>query len=81
MMKEGNLVFFAFQYDIVGHSGEDYKVHLTSFEKPPKNNKERLQIAKVTINGLTVWAMPHDKILCIYKRVSNQLTLYQTTKF
>jgi hypothetical protein len=32
----------------VGHSGEDHKVELTSFDKPPKNNKERLKVVKVT---------------------------------
>lgn len=37
------------QYDIVGHSGEDHHVQLTSFDKPPVNNKERLQVVKVTI--------------------------------
>ena len=40
---------FLFQYDIVGHSGEDYKVGLIEFEKPPKNNKERLSAVKVCL--------------------------------
>ena len=40
-------MYYLFQYDIVGHSGEDYKVSLVEFDKPPKNNKERLSAVKV----------------------------------
>ena len=42
------------QYDIVGHSGEDYKVSLVEFDKPPKNNKERLSAVKVRLNLFVV---------------------------
>jgi len=35
------------KYDIVGHSGEDHKISLLGFEKPPTNNKERLKVAKI----------------------------------
>lgn len=39
----GSLVI-VLQYDIIGHSGEDYSVSLTSASSPPANNKHRLQV-------------------------------------
>lgn len=36
-----------FKYDIIGHSGEDFKLEFTKGDTPPKNNKERLEILKV----------------------------------
>lgn len=35
------------QYDIVGHSGEGYKFNIVDSSKPPKNNKDRLDVLKV----------------------------------
>ena len=36
------------QYDIIGHSGEGYKFDIVKSDKPPKNNKERLDVLKVS---------------------------------
>ncbi|XP_054715582.1 von Willebrand factor A domain-containing protein 8-like [Uloborus diversus] len=38
--------FDKLQFEIVGHSGEDYNIDFSQFDKPPKNNKERLEILK-----------------------------------
>lgn len=35
-----------FQYEIIGHSGEEFHLELSKFDNPPKNNKERLDILK-----------------------------------
>lgn len=37
------------KYDIIGHSGEEHKIVFVPRENPPKNNKERLEIIRVTI--------------------------------
>ncbi|ELU02005.1 hypothetical protein CAPTEDRAFT_192877 [Capitella teleta] len=34
------------KYDIVGHSGEGYKFNIVDSSKPPKNNKDRLDVLK-----------------------------------
>jgi hypothetical protein len=34
------------KYNLVGHSGETYEVNFSSADKPPKNEKERLDILK-----------------------------------
>lgn len=36
------------QYDIVGHSGEDHSISFVSANKPPANNKERLEVIRVS---------------------------------
>lgn len=36
-----------FKYDIVGHSGDDHNVQFVLADRPPKNNKERLDIIRV----------------------------------
>ena len=36
------------RYDIVGHSGEDYRVEFVHQDRPPKDNKQRLQVLKVS---------------------------------
>lgn len=48
------LVMEAFQghedkilYDIHGHSGEGYGIEFVDATKPPKDNKERLEVIKV----------------------------------
>lgn len=38
-----------FQYDIVGHSGDDYGIVFVNHTHPPVNNKRRLEIIKVII--------------------------------
>ncbi|KAF0309213.1 von Willebrand factor A domain-containing protein 8 [Amphibalanus amphitrite] len=35
-----------FRYDIVGHSGEDYRVEFVRSDGPPSDNKQRLQVLK-----------------------------------
>lgn len=35
-----------FKYEIIGHSGEDLNIKFSSFKKPPKNNKDKLDIIK-----------------------------------
>ncbi|XP_067669611.1 von Willebrand factor A domain-containing protein 8-like [Haliotis asinina] len=36
-----------FKYDIYGHSGEDYRVEFVNADKPPTNNRERLNVLKL----------------------------------
>lgn len=38
-----------FQYDIVGHSGDDYGIVFVNHTHPPVNNKRRLEIIKVIV--------------------------------
>lgn len=35
------------QYDIVGHSGEEFNVNFVDHKSPPKDNKKRLDVIKV----------------------------------
>lgn len=37
------------QYDVIGHSGDTDKIQFIRKDKPPKNNKERLDILRVSI--------------------------------
>lgn len=43
------------QYDIVGHSGDDYNITLVESGKIPKNNKQRLEILKVNPTDNLCW--------------------------
>ncbi|KAK2575217.1 hypothetical protein KPH14_002679 [Odynerus spinipes] len=36
-----------FQYDIVGHSGDDYRIVFVDRSQPPKDNKKRLEVIKM----------------------------------
>lgn len=36
------------KYDILGHSGDTDKIEFVQFNNPPKNNKERLDIIRVS---------------------------------
>lgn len=36
------------QYDILGHSGDTDRIEFVNRKKPPKNNKERLDIIRVS---------------------------------
>lgn len=36
-----------FQYDIVGHSGDDYQISFVHHSQPPADNKQRLEVIKV----------------------------------
>jgi len=38
-----------FQYDIVGHSGDDYRIAFVDRTQPPTDNKRRLEVIKVNI--------------------------------
>lgn len=40
------------QYDIFGHSGDTHKIEFVSRKKPPKNNKERLDVIRVGVGNL-----------------------------
>lgn len=35
-----------FQYEIIGHSGEDINIEFSKFNKPPKNDKDKLDVIK-----------------------------------
>ncbi|KAG8186062.1 hypothetical protein JTE90_005415 [Oedothorax gibbosus] len=35
-----------FKYEIVGHSGEEYNLEFSKFDRPPKNEKERLDLIR-----------------------------------
>lgn len=36
------------QYDIVGHSGDSHSIPFVLAGRPPANNKERLEVVKVS---------------------------------
>lgn len=36
------------KYDVIGHSGDTDKIEFVKFNNPPKNNKERLDIIRVS---------------------------------
>lgn len=38
------------QYDIYGHSGETFAEVLVTTDKPPKNNRDRLNVLKVRLS-------------------------------
>ena len=40
-----------FQYEIIGHSGEGYDFPMFTSDKAPTNNKERLNIIKVSFES------------------------------
>lgn len=43
------------QYDIFGHSGDTHKIEFVNRKRPPKNNKERLDVIRVCVtNGLVL---------------------------
>ena len=48
------------RYDIVGHSGEDYRVEFVHSDRPPKDNKQRLQVLKVSP------AIPNNGVIRIH---------------
>ncbi|XP_012262209.2 von Willebrand factor A domain-containing protein 8 [Athalia rosae] len=35
-----------FQYDIIGHSGDDYRIDFVNHSQPPTDNKQRLEVIK-----------------------------------
>ncbi|CAG7731784.1 unnamed protein product [Allacma fusca] len=47
VMESFNSFEDTIQYEIIGHSGEDYKVDLTKFKEPPKNEKERIDVLRM----------------------------------
>ncbi|RVE58198.1 hypothetical protein OJAV_G00206850 [Oryzias javanicus] len=51
-----------FKYDIVGHSGDGFDIPLTSTNKVPKNNKERLKVLK-TMHAHAQFCMSGDYTL------------------
>lgn len=40
-----------FQYDIVGHSGDHHNIEFIKIDKPPQNNKERLDAIRVSFGA------------------------------
>lgn len=36
------------KYDIIGHSGETDRIEFAKMNEPPKNNKERLDLIRVS---------------------------------
>ncbi|XP_024941330.1 von Willebrand factor A domain-containing protein 8 isoform X2 [Cephus cinctus] len=51
-----------FQYDIVGHSGEDYHIPFVDHTQPPKNDKQRLEVIK-TMHAHSQFCMSGDYTL------------------
>lgn len=52
------------QYDILGHSGEAQKITFVDKKKPPQNNKDRLDILRVSFNAFNLIQIQ----LCSYFR-------------
>ena len=50
------------QYEIWGHSGDGYEIPLITSEKPPLNNKERLEVIK-TMHAHAQFCMSGDHTL------------------
>lgn len=51
-----------FQYDIVGHSGDDYNIVFVKHTQPPANNKRRLEVIK-TMHAHSQFCMSGDNTL------------------
>lgn len=51
------------QYDILGHSGDSPSITFVSRDKPPKNNKERLDVIRVSE---LVYVIDFSYIIMIY---------------
>lgn len=51
------------KYNLVGHSGETFEANFSSFDKPPKNEKERLDLLKKM--------MLHSQVIPVYSKFLN----------
>lgn len=51
-----------FRYDVIGHSGEDYRIAFVKSSRPPTNEKERLQVLK-TMRAHSQFCMSGDSTL------------------
>ncbi|GFY55984.1 von Willebrand factor A domain-containing protein 8 [Trichonephila inaurata madagascariensis] len=51
-----------FKYDIVGHSGEDFCIEFSKFDKPPTNRKERLELIR-SMHAHSQFCMSGDNTL------------------
>ncbi|KAG7197989.1 hypothetical protein KM043_016215 [Ampulex compressa] len=51
-----------FQYDIVGHSGDDYNIVFVNHTQPPADNKRRLEVIK-TMHAHSQFCMSGDNTL------------------
>ncbi|XP_076231251.1 von Willebrand factor A domain-containing protein c12.2 [Calliopsis andreniformis] len=51
-----------FQYDIVGHSGDDYHISFVNHTEPPADNKRRLEVIK-TMHAHSQFCMSGDNTL------------------
>ncbi|GFS38586.1 von Willebrand factor A domain-containing protein 8 [Nephila pilipes] len=51
-----------FKYDIVGHSGEDFCIEFSKFDKPPINRKERLELIR-SMHAHSQFCMSGDNTL------------------
>nr|KAF7423742.1 hypothetical protein H0235_009025 [Vespula pensylvanica] len=51
-----------FQYDIIGHSGDDYRIAFVDRAKPPVDNKRRLEVIK-TMHAHSQFCMSGDNTL------------------
>ncbi|WAR13926.1 VWA8-like protein [Mya arenaria] len=60
------------KFDIWGHSGEDHRVALSTFDKPPNNNKERLQVVK-TMHAHSQFCLSGDTTLQATKHAIEML--------
>ncbi|XP_052760098.1 von Willebrand factor A domain-containing protein 8-like [Mya arenaria] len=60
------------KFDIWGHSGEDHRVALSTFDKPPHNNKERLQVVK-TMHAHSQFCLSGDTTLQATKHAIEML--------
>lgn len=50
-----------FQYDIVGHSGDDYRIIFVDLTQPPTDNKRRLEVIKASRFVFAVFFSWKDK--------------------
>lgn len=63
-----------FRYDIVGHSGDHFNISFVDKTKPPKNNKQRLEVIKVSPS---FWYFTYLEPYSI-NNITNSVMLFQT---
>lgn len=51
-----------FQYDIVGHSGDNYHIVFVDRTQPPTDNKRRLEVIKVSRFISVVFFFSHERV-------------------
>ncbi|KAJ8030585.1 von Willebrand factor A domain-containing protein 8 [Holothuria leucospilota] len=69
-----------FVYEIVGHSGEDYDSQFVKGDKPPKNNKQRLDLLK-TMQAHAQFCMSGDMTLEATKHAITDITKEEADEY